>query len=59
MFLYGEYDKHIGMSYNNGNCLNRPSLTKKILSRPFYLGIVPADNIFKYLVKRGLYVEID
>ena len=47
------------MSYNNGNCFNRSSLTKKILLRRFYLGIVPSYNVFKYLVKGGLYVEID
>ena len=59
LFLYGEYEKYMGTSNNNGNCLNRSSLTKKILLKRFYLGIVPSYNVFKYLVKRGLYVEID
>ena len=49
----------MGMSYNNDNCLNRSSLTKIILLRRFYLGIVPSYKVFKYFVKRGLYVEID
>ena len=60
LFLYGEYEKYMGTSNNNGNCLNRSSLTKIILLRRFYLGVVPSYNkVFKYLVKRGLYVEID
>ena len=58
-FFHGEYEKYMGISYNHGNCLNRSSLTKKILFRQFYLGIVPSYNVFKYSVKGGLYVEID
>ena len=56
--MYGEDEKYMGMSYNNGKCLNRSSLTKNIIKTVLF-GVFPSYNVFKYMAQLGLYVEID